>query len=405
MSIINKMLQDLDRRQGASEPAPTLVQQVRSVPPPRKDREWFWRIMAVLLIVSVGWVAWIAWQLQPREPVATSEAFKAAQNAPRKAPEPAPAPVQVAVAPAPVAPTPAPAPVPTETKPAAQAPAAQKPAATVAPAAEKPALQVAEAAKPPVIIEPPVREQPRKPAAKAPATRATAPAEKAAQVPPVATLGVDVPPVRVVPVPAQAPGRVEKRDRVRSADDRAETEFRRGAAMLNEGRVIEAEEVFAAAIALFPAHESARQALVALHLEQGRVDDARRLLQEGVALNPGNARFATVLARIHIERRDFAAALAVIDGVRSPEQGGSEIQSLRGTVLQQLGRHAEAVGAYQNALVGAPQSGAVWIGLAISLESVGRKAEAADAFRRAAATGTLSAEARQYAEQRARQLR
>lgn len=399
MSIINKMLQDLDRRQGASEPAPTLVQQVRSVPPARKDREWFWRIMAVLLIFAVGWVAWIAWQLQPREPVATAEAFKAAQNVPRKLPKPAaPAPVQVAVAPVPVSPAPvpaSPAPAPAEAKPAAQPPVVQKPAP-----------QIVEAPKTPAVVEAPAREQLRKPAAKAPAPAVAAPAVKSAPVvPPVATLGLDVPPARIIQAPAQSPGRVEKRDRVRSADDRAETEFRRGAAMLNEGRVIEAEEVFAAAIALFPAHESARQALVALHLEQGRVDDARRLLQEGVALNPGNARFATVLARIHVERRDFAAALAVIDGVRSPDLGGSEIQSLRGTVLQQLGRHAEAVSAYQNALVGAPQSGAVWIGLAISLESAGKKPEAADAFRRAAATGTLSAEARLYAEQRARQLR
>ncbi|MEO8142870.1 MAG: tetratricopeptide repeat protein [Betaproteobacteria bacterium] len=375
MSIINKMLQDLDRRQGASEPAATLVQQVRSVPSPRKDREWFWRIMAVLLIVALGWVAWIAWQLQPREPVATAEAFKAAQNVSRKPPAPvapAPAPPQVAAAPVPV---PA-APAPTETKAPAPEQAVQKPAAIPAPAVEKPASKKA-----------------------APAAKAVKP------VTPAATLGLDVPPARVLQAPAQAMGRVEKRDRVRSADDRAESEFRRGAAMLNEGRVIEAEEAFAAAIALFPAHESARQALVALHLEQGRIDEARRLLQDGVTLNPGNARFATVLARIHIERRDFSAALAVIDGVRAPEQGGAEIQSLRGTVLQQLGRHAEAVSAYQNALVGAPQSGAVWIGLAISLESVGRKPDAADAFRRAAATGTLNTEARLYAEQRARQLR
>lgn len=401
MSIINKMLQDLDRRQGASVPEATLAQQARSVPPPRRDREWFWRIMAVLLIASVGWVAWIAWQLQPREPVATAQAFKAAQNAPRNPP---------------------PAPAPAGPKPAAQVPVEQKPVAQAVlaeakPAVEKPAPQVAGAMKLAPGIETPIRERLRKPALKAPAQAVAVPPPAAAAAPVAAAKAgasakaatrldeLDVPPARILQAPVQAAARVEKRDRVRTAEDRAETEFRRGAALLNQGRVAEAEDVFAAALSISLAHEAARQALVALHLEQGRIDEARRLLQEGVALNPANTRFASVLARIHIERRDFAAALDVMNAVKAPEQGGAEFQSMRGTALQQLGRHAEAIEAFQSALRGAPQIGGVWMGLGISLETLGRKAEAAEAFRRAAATGTLGAEVRGYAEQRARQLR
>lgn len=378
MSIINKMLQDLDRRQGASDPDAALVQQVRSVPPPRKDREWFWRIIAVLMIGSVAWVAWITWQLRPREPVVTEQALKAAQNAPR---------------------IPPPVPAPAAPKPAAQEIAEQKPAAEATPAAGKPAPQMAETMKLAPGIETPIREQPSKPA---PKTQAK-PAAVSAAAP---KLDFDLPPTRILQAPAQASaaGKVEKRDRARAPEDRAETEFRRGAMLLNQGRVAEAEDVFAAALGISPAHEAARQALVALHLEQGRIDEARRLLQEGVALNPSNTRFASVLARIHIERRDFAAALDVMNGVKTPEQGGAEFQSMRATVLQQLGRHAEAVDAFQSALRGAPQIGAVWMGLGISLETLGRKTEAAEAFGRAAATGSLGAEARRYAEQRARQL-
>jgi MSHA biogenesis protein MshN len=393
MSIINKMLQDLDRRQGASDPDATLVQQVRSVPPPRKDREWFWRIMAVLLICAVGWVAWLAWQLQASEPVATAQAFKAAQNAPRNPP---------------------PAPAPAEPKPAAQEPVDLKQAAEAKPAAEKPAPQGADAIKLPPGIEAPIREQARKAAVKAPA-QAVSPSAAAPMPVAAAKAGaraaattrldeLEVSPARILQAPAQAAGRVEKRDRMRSAEDRAESEFRRGATLLNQGRVAEAEDVFAAALSISPAHEATRQARVALHLEQGRIDEARRLLQEGVALNPGNTRFASVLARIHIERRDFAAALDVLSGVKAPEQGGADFQAMRGTVLQHLGRHAEATDAFQSALRGAPQIGAVWMGLGISLDTLGRKPEAAEAFRRAAATGTLGAEARDYAEQRARQL-
>ena len=371
MSIINKMLQDLDRRQGMSNPdAAMAMPQVRTVPAARKDREWFWRIIAVLMIGALCWVGWVAWQLQPREPVVTPAAFKASQEALRRQP------ALTAAA---------------ERKPMAQTPVAEKPVlAPQPPVAEKPA-PVAE--KP----APALRDQPRAKAAVAP-------------VPPVAPapakLDLDLPPARILQAPAQAQGpvRVEKKDRVGTSEERAESDFRRGAVLLNQGRAAEAEEAFGAAITAYPGHEAARQALVAVNLEYGRIDVARRLLQEGVALNAGNPRFAAVLARIYLERRDYGAALDVMNDVKMPELNGPELQSMRGSVLQKMGRHAEAADAFRISLRGMPQNGAAWLGLGISLDALGRRPEAAESFRRAAATGMLGSEASNYAEQRARQL-
>ena len=373
MSIINRMLQDLDRRQGTSDPDATLaMSQVRTVPPARKDREWFWRIIAVLMIFAVGWVGWIAWQLQPRQPVVTEQAFRAAENA-RKPAQAAPVVVSEAKAP--------------EQKPAAAAPPPEKPAPQPAPETLKLASE----------IQKPIPEPPGKPAVKK-AAAAPVPATKEPETkasPPPAESKPAAPVAQVAP-------KVEKRDRTRSAEDRAEAEFRRGAAMLNQGRVAEADESFHAALASYAGHEPARQALIALSLEQRRFDEARRLLQEGLALNPGNTRFATVLARILIERKDFAAAVDATNGVR--EQGDPELQLVRGTALQRLGRHAEAAEAFQASLRAAPQNGAAWMALGISLEAQGRRPEAADAFKRAAAGPNLSQEARDYAEQKTRQL-
>jgi len=67
---------------------------------------------------------------------------------------------------------------------------------------------------------------------------------------------------------------------------------------------------------------------------------------------------------------------------------------MRGAVLQRLGKHAEAVEAYQNAIRIAPQPGTTWVGLAISLETLGRRPEAALAYRRALDAGSLAAEPR-----------
>jgi MSHA biogenesis protein MshN len=387
MSIINKMLQDLDRRGMSGPDAAPVLSQVRSVARVNKDREWFWRIIAVLMIAAVVWVGWIAWQLRPREPVATDQAFKASQDAQRNRTAGLAVPEQ---------------------KPAAEQPVTEKPAA---PAAEKPAPQAVETMKLAPGIDTPIREQPAKPApkertqAEAPPTPAPVPAAKATAGAAATTkLNLDLPPARILPpVQSQGPVRVERRDTIRTVEDRAESEFRRGAGLLNEGRISESEEAFNAALVVYPAYEAARQALVAISLEQRRVEDARLLLQEGLALNPRNVRFASVLARIYVERRENAAALDVINAVPMPEAGGPELLSMRGAVLQKLGRHAEAAEAFQAALRGAPQNGGMWVGLGVSLESLGKRAESADAFRRAVATGTLSPESRSYAEQRARQ--
>ena len=401
MSIINKMLQDLDRRQGMSDPdaAPT-VAQVRTVPAARKEREWFWRIIAVLMIAAVGWVGWIAWQLQPRPSVATAQAFKAAESVQRKT---------AAAAPPPAA-------VPAETK-RAENPAAQ---GTVTGAAKPPATPAAPPAAPETLklaqdMSTPVRDEARKPAAKeeprAPALgNAAAPRPQevgktqtgvAAATKPAPEVGAGA--TKPAPI-AQPTPKVEKRERVRSPQERAEAEFRRGVALLNQGRISEAEDELGAALRGYPGHEPARQALVALDLEQGRMDSARRLLQEGLALNPANVRFAAVLARILIERKDYQGALDAANGALEHGQGDAELQAMRGTALQRLGRHAEASEAFRASLRAAPQNGSGWMALAISLEAQGMRPESADAYRRAAAAGTLGADARTYAEQRARAL-
>jgi len=204
-----------------------------------------------------------------------------------------------------------------------------------------------------------------------------------------------------------APGsvRVEKRDRVQAPADQAELEFRRAAKLLNSGRVADAEQALVAALGADRTHQAARQTLIALFIEQGRIDDAQRQLQEGLEANPSYAPFAVAAARIQVDRRNYEAALQILDQARAAGQGNADFHALRGAVLQRLARHAEAADAYRTALNSGPQSGTSWVGLAISLEALGSLTEAAEAFRRGIAAGTLPADVKAYAEQRLLYLR
>jgi MSHA biogenesis protein MshN len=198
---------------------------------------------------------------------------------------------------------------------------------------------------------------------------------------------------------------VDKHDRAPSGSTAAANDFRRAVALLNLGRVAEAQQLLTGVLKTEPGHANARQVYVALLVEQGRIEPARRLLEDGLALSPGHAPFALTLARIHTEQRDYPAALGVLNKVVEPAVSEPNHQALRGAVLQRLGRHAEAVESYQKALRVAPQQATSWLGLGISLEALGQAAEAGEAYRRALGAGPLAPEARDYAETRAAALR
>ena len=357
MSVINKMLQDLDRRHALGVAADAEI--VRPAAGETRGRGWFWLVLVVLLGAGLAWMSWVAFQIHAVKPVGTDAAFKASAEAQaRQSAKPAPAPTPTPTAPTPTAPPPA----------IEAAKPASVPVDPPSSDALRLALQLANAApdKAPEPVKPATVAQPKpKPEAKAPA--------------------------------------VDKRERPRSASDTAEAHFRRAVMLLNHGRVSEAEDQLIAALNADPAHSAARQTYVALLLEQQRTDAARRVLQQALDLNPGHATFSLALARVHTEQRDYHAALEVMDRAGSVSRN-ADFQALRGAVLQRLTRHGEAVEAYQHAIRGGAQPATTWVGLGISLEALGRKPDAAQAYRRALATGPIAPEAREYAESRARAL-
>ena len=114
--------------------------------------------------------------------------------------------------------------------------------------------------------------------------------------------------------------------------------------------------------------------------------------------------FAAVLARVLVERGDYRGAANVLGATRNAAAGDAEYQLLYGAVLQRLGRHAEAVEAFERAARITNQPGVIWVALGISLEAVGNRAEALQAYRRSLGAGPLAQDARAYAESRVRAL-
>jgi MSHA biogenesis protein MshN len=348
MSLINRMLQDLDRREALDAGEAKAVRVSSSAKPARS--EWFWRILVVLLTAALAWTGWVAIQLLPRKPLVTELAYRAASDALGRS----------------------------EPKPAAPAPVAQIVLPTPAAPVAEPAVAVAVPPLPPSNDSLRLETELRTPLA-----------ERAAPVAEKPKLAAAAPPAA-------------KRPKERLST--AETHFRRATVLLKDARVGEAEEHLQAALQADQSHTEARQAYVSLLLEQQRISTARGLLLDTLGADPAQAPFALALARIYAMGRDYAGALAVLDRAASGGQTSADFQAFRGAMLQRLGRHEEALVAYQNSVREGTPPATAWIGYAISLEAVGKRSEAAQAYRQALTTGSITAEAREYAESRARAL-
>jgi MSHA biogenesis protein MshN len=355
MSLINKMLQDLDARAGQPGVAP-LPGDVRPVVAPERRVPVLRVALAggALLAVVAGLAGWKMLQTAPAPAVAVAPAALPVVPA-RTAvlvEMPAAAPVQV-VDVAPPAPLPAPAPAP-EPEP-----------------------------EPKPVAPPPVA--PPAPAAK-PVVRAERPAPKAAPTP------------RTV-VNARPPG---TGGRIDTAPQRAENAYRRALGVLEDGRVTEAIATLQSALAIDPRHEPSRQTIVGLLIEAGRPDDAMRQLQAALVLDPRQPSLAMLLARLQLERG--GPAIETLTRTLPYAAGNGDYHAFLAGVLQREGRSREAAENYQAALRSAPANGVWWMGLGIALQAEKRDVDAAAAFTQAQASGMLTPELQAFVERRLRQL-
>lgn len=386
MSLINQMLQDLEKRRASGAERGALPDQVR-VLPREEIRGVPWWLIGIAAAVSLA--ALFAWQFSqqqhatPRVPLTQTEAR----------PDPLPPAVVVTTletgGPASrlafelqniPASTDAPGPSKSRT-PDAQGLSKGKPAAPALPAAAVVAVEPSPIARP-------------------------VPAASVAELPKPA-----VPPARKVEVGAEskAPAtpvspQIDKRAQVLTSQQLAENSYRDAANLLNQGRLPEAQEGFRHALQQNPAHTGARQGLFGLLLDAKKNNEAEQVLQDGLKLNPNQPGFAMALASLQYERGDVTEAIDTMQRSASAAQSSPDYLARLAGLLQRQSRHKEAIENYQAALRIAPGSGVWLMGLGISLQASNRNGEAQEAFRRARSSNTLNPELQAFVDQRLKQL-
>lgn len=207
-------------------------------------------------------------------------------------------------------------------------------------------------------------------------------------------------------IPADVPAsQIEKQARELTSYERAEVAFRDGVASLRRGRLDQAESRFRLAINEDRSHVAAQQALIGMLIDGGRFADAEDALNESLSVNPRQPKLAMLLARLQVERGDLEIAVETLDRVSTYAGTDANFLSFRAAVLQRAQRHDEAVDQYRNALALMPRNPVWLMGLGISLRVLGEREQAQQAFASAAAIGTLNSDLQAYVERQQRELR
>jgi MSHA biogenesis protein MshN len=194
-----------------------------------------------------------------------------------------------------------------------------------------------------------------------------------------------------------APASIEKKMREPSGTQRAALAYRQAVERAGEGHSSAAITEAVDALKADPDHLGARELAAVLMFESNRFAEAGALLRDGLQRLPQQPRLTLLLARLEAETGDSAAALARLAQV--PSLGGDG-QGLRGALLAREGRFDEALQAYEAAVRQQPGNASWWLGLGVALDAQGQGPLARQALQRARSLGSLRGDALAYVDQK-----
>lgn len=362
MSLINKMLQDLERREPSMQPmqrlesdpipeyaetAPYAASWMRQNEEPERNHTALLAGLGLAALLIVGGGAWWLGRESAPQALATSQDAPAEEVLPQVpaiefVPDPK---AEVPELPEPV---PAPAPKPVQ--------------------AEKPVVKTA--------MVPPAKSEPA-PKAVTPAAPATTPATAVAQAkPPIAAAALVAP-----------------------AIPRAEQLFQQAQAELRQGQTDAALNTLRASLEADPKHVQARLGLARLLIERKQLPAAADLLADGVMLQPQQPAFVLALAPLWFQSGQQDDALALLSQGAKQSSATPQLHGYYAGQLLRLKRHADSAVEFRAALRSDPVQADWLIGLGLALQGAGQNKEAIEALRRAYETGKLSPERKDLVEQ------
>jgi tetratricopeptide (TPR) repeat protein len=155
--------------------------------------------------------------------------------------------------------------------------------------------------------------------------------------------------------------------------------------LFSDGDLVPAEDLIRAFLLKHGNHVEAMRLLARIGIELDVLDDAELLLEAVLALQPAYQAARYDYARVLVERHQYARARAELDTLLKIDPGNRYYMTLHATAIVGLGLYEQAIEAYRELLVDAPQPADLHLSIAHSLKTLGRQRESIEAYRAAAA--------------------
>ena len=192
---------------------------------------------------------------------------------------------------------------------------------------------------------------------------------------------------------------IEKKSRPWTKQQQAVIAYKKAYTLLKEGKGFESEPYLWEALRHNPRHGEAREALVAQLLATGRLIEAEEVLETGLQIHIRHSNLTMLFARLRVEQGDLTSAVKMLEQGSNNSQtlldDRGDYFALLAALYQQQGRSAESVNSYRYALTLQPQQSAWWAGLGIALETQSLISEAEEAYQKAL-KGNLAIDLRSY---------
>lgn len=178
---------------------------------------------------------------------------------------------------------------------------------------------------------------------------------------------------------------------------RAAQAYHRALDLSDEGRDTAALEAALDALRIDPQHGAARRLAASLALNLNRVDQAGALIDEGLKANPNDAELQYQRARALLVSGLNEQALADLQAQARPT---ADALGLKAGLLAHHGQYPQAAQAYEQALREQPSNATWWLGLGVACDAQGQTLAARNALNRARALGTLRPDLQNWVEQK-----
>ena len=152
------------------------------------------------------------------------------------------------------------------------------------------------------------------------------------------------------------------------------------------------------------AHNKTRSELAALYFGSEQFAAAIKTLEQGLVISPNYAEFRLLLARMFAQQGNHLQAYYYLKPLRPPTAEHIDYHAMLAALAQKNSDNKVAEETYLALVTTQPEKAQWWLGLAISQDALGEKTQAKTSYKKAQLMGQLSNSSRHYIEQRLKQL-